>query len=327
MFECCCPGREARVTNTAPLQVLISFLCITPYCWKWHLALSKKQKNHLFHHIKGKKGKLQILIFFIVVMLLDFSLLLAPLLPGFHFPGSACPATSLGASCPGCSSPGSGLCSPAHLPSHLLQHSPGDSSPWIPPGSPRAGSAGSSQVPAHGPLLQHCPPTVPWMPNPGRAQLGHSLVLQTPEHLSVNTGPAGPTRAEMRNNPARGQGEPKHCYSAQSYPKPSSFLSQTQLIPVPTLLSLIPNPAHSCPVIFLNMMPSKESLGTALTPCPPCTLHPCPGNAQERKRVLECPWNPVSVQPTKHLSPLQPAQNHFRDGCASKNSLPIVLDS
>lgn len=263
-FKCCCLGREACVTNTAPLQVLISFLCITPHCWKWHRALSKKQNHRLFHHIKGKKGKLQFIIFLIAAMLLDFSLLLAPLLPGFHFLGSACPADSLGASCPG-GSPWSHPAPPGSPGEFPRTPHPTPAAPWhlapathpgswllalvlvhvhtFPPTycntlqvSPApgfhqvllTGSAGSSPPPA---LPTHCP-----------------LKCQTLEGLSSGT--AWSYRHQSTFLPALALLGPPGLRRGATLPGSTgspkllqcSVLSQTQLIPVP-------NPAHSCPNI------------------------------------------------------------------------------
>lgn len=210
-------------------------------------------------------------------MPLNFSLLLAPLLPGFHFPGSACCAASLGAShhwvlghwaaqasssghhplfLPRTShpilAPGSGLGSPAHLPSYLLRHS----CPEVhlqPLYSTRFFSGRECWPfpcpcrPSPPPALLTCCPPKCW----------------TLEGLSSGTAsshrpsPKAPG-AETWINPAHGQGEPKHCCSAQTHQKPSSLstwsswkwcitLSNHWALPTPTWPPVLYIPAQETP--------------------------------------------------------------------------------
>lgn len=158
-------------------------------------------------------------------MSLDFLLLLAPLLPCFHFPGSACHAPSLGAShhwvlghtlphwAAWASSPGHHplllpttshpilapgfwlwslfTCRPSLLPTATLLSQRSLSSPCIPPDPPLTSNAGSSHVSADGPLLQHCPPAAPWNAEPSKGSAlaqPHPTDL-APKHLSGSAGP------------------------------------------------------------------------------------------------------------------------------------------
>lgn len=198
-------------------------------------------------------------------MPLDFSLQLAPLLPGFHLPGSTCCAAPLSAS--------------RHWVQSLVTLCPTGQPRQVPPGHhttsppparrfpPHPGSQLPALVSTHPrtfpPTYRNTPfPEAPlqplystrfssgrgcwlfprpcwWTPppalppetlNPPRAQLGHSLALQTPSPkapLCQHWPLLWPTRAEAWSGPAssQGPGEPKHCYSVQSHRKLSSFLS------------------------------------------------------------------------------------------------------
>lgn len=224
------------------------------------LSFTQETKTSLTSSYKREKRKAQFIILSYVVMPLDFSLLLAPLLPGFPLPGSACRAASPGASrhrlqssvtlCPTgqpgqvpqditphtSSSPappippysGSWLwflftCTPSLPPTTTLLSQRSLSSPCIPPDSPLAGNAGPSHVPGDGPLLQHCPPAAPWNGEPSKSSAqAQPRPTDTWPQSTSSIGPAGPTRAETWSNPASGRGT--HTLLQ------CSVLSKTQLI-------------------------------------------------------------------------------------------------